>query len=121
MFVSGPALVAFPIPVGPLNYIFISGLALKMAFPISVGLLNPGLVRGMPPEGSQTSFFSIGFFIYTKLSDIYPYNLVATACLTEAAIYMRFMRMIVCPTQIFVILLYAFPVYGYDIDFYQFY
>lgn len=64
---------------------------------------------------------SIGFFIYAKLSDIYPYNLVATACLTEAAIYMRFMRMIVCPTQIFVILLYAFPVYGYDIDFYQFY
>ena len=70
---------------------------------------------------SGLSMASIGFFIYAKLRDIYPYNLVATACLTEAAIYMRFMRMIVCPTQIFVFLLYAFPVYSYEIDFYQYY
>jgi len=41
---------------------------------------------------------SIGFYIQAKLSDVYPYNLIALACLTEAAIYMRFMRMIVCPS-----------------------
>lgn len=70
---------------------------------------------------SGLAMASIGFYISAKLGDIYPYNLVATACLTEAAIYMRFMRMIVCPTQIFVILLYTFPLYGYDIQFYQFY
>lgn len=64
---------------------------------------------------SGLTMAAIGFYIYAKLSDIYPYNLVATACLTEAAIYMRFMRMIVCPSQIFVILLYAFPIYGYKI------
>ena len=47
---------------------------------------------------SGLSMASIGFYIYAKLRDIYPYNLIATACLTEAAIYWRFMRMIVCPT-----------------------
>jgi hypothetical protein len=41
---------------------------------------------------------AIGFYIQAKLGDIYPYNLIALACLTEAAIYMRFMRMIVCPS-----------------------
>ena len=49
---------------------------------------------------------SLGFFLYAKLKDIYPYDLIAIACLTEAAIYMRFMRMIVCPSQIFVHLVY---------------
>jgi hypothetical protein len=64
---------------------------------------------------------AIGFYIYAKLRDIYPYNLIATACLTEAAIYWRFMRMIVCPTQIFVILINMFPVYGWEISYYQYY
>ena len=59
---------------------------------------------------------AIGFYIYAKLRDIYPYNLIATACLTEAAIYWRFMRMIVCPTQIFVIILNLFPIYGFEIN-----
>lgn len=41
---------------------------------------------------------SIGFYIFARLRDIYPYNYVAAACLVEAAIYFRFMRMIVCPS-----------------------
>jgi hypothetical protein len=49
---------------------------------------------------------SLGFFLYAQLKDIYPYDLVALSCLTEAAIYLRFMRMIVCPTQIFVTMVY---------------
>lgn len=56
---------------------------------------------------------SIGFYIYAKLSDIYPYNFVAYSCLVEAAIYFRFMRMIVCPSQIYVILIYYFPIFGW--------
>lgn len=49
---------------------------------------------------------SLGFFIYYHFSDVYPYDLIALSCLTEAAIYMRFLRMIVCPTQIFVAVAY---------------
>lgn len=41
---------------------------------------------------------SVGFYIFSRLRDIYPYNFIATSCLVEAAIYFRFMRMIVCPS-----------------------
>jgi hypothetical protein len=59
---------------------------------------------------------SIGFYIFWKLSDIYPYNFIATACLVEAAIYFRFMRMIVCPSQVYVFLAYYFPIFGLEVD-----
>jgi len=52
---------------------------------------------------------SIGFYIHANLSDVYPYNLIAIGCLTEAAIYMRFMRMIVCPSQIYVLIVKYLP------------
>jgi hypothetical protein len=51
----------------------------------------------------------IGFYIQANLSDIYPYNLIAIACLTEAAIYMRFMRMIVCPSHIYIFIVKYLP------------
>jgi hypothetical protein len=47
---------------------------------------------------SGISMASIGFYMYSQLGDIYPYNFIASACLVEAAIYFRFMRMSVCPT-----------------------
>jgi hypothetical protein len=58
---------------------------------------------------------AIGFYIFAKLRDIYPYNFIATACLTEAAIHLRLMRMIVCPSQVYVILSYSYaymPFFG---------
>ena len=62
---------------------------------------------------SGVTMATIGFYIYAKLRDIYPYNLIATACLTEAAIYFRFMRIIVCPTYVYVFIIYYFPIYGW--------
>ncbi len=53
-----------------------------------------------------TTMTAIGLYIYFELGNIYPYNFIAAACLTEAAIYLRFMRMIVCPAQIYVFLVY---------------
>ncbi len=39
----------------------------------------------------------LGLFIYYTLGDIYPYDLIAFSCLTESAIYMRIMRITICP------------------------
>ena len=64
---------------------------------------------------------ALGFFIYYHFSDIYPYDLIALSCLTEAAIYMRWLRMIVCPTQVFVAVAYQvfwfIPGARYPLDF----
>ena len=65
---------------------------------------------------SGVTMASIGFYIYSKLGDIYPYNFIASACLVEAAIYFRFMRMTVCPSQVYVFLAYYFPVFGASVN-----
>ena len=82
-------------------------------------MINPQLSWWLQPRLflyflaiSGVMMASIGFYIFARLKDIYPYNFIATSCLVEAAIYFRFMRMIVCPTQIYVFLAYYFPVYG---------
>ncbi len=51
----------------------------------------------------------IGFFIYQNLKDVYPYNLIAISCLTEASIYMRFLRMFLCPLKIYKFLSFYYP------------
>lgn len=54
----------------------------------------------------------IGFYIFANLRDVYPYDLVAASCLVEAAIYFRFMRLAVCPSQVYYTLALFFPVMG---------
>ena len=54
----------------------------------------------------------IGFYIFANIRDVYPYDLVAASCLVEAAIYFRFMRLAVCPTQVYYTLALFFPVLG---------
>ena len=84
-------------------------------------MINPQLSWWLQPRLflyflaiSGVMMASIGFYIFARLKDIYPYNFIATSCLVEAAIYFRFMRMIVCPSQIYVFLAYYFPVYGLE-------
>jgi hypothetical protein len=52
----------------------------------------------------------IGFYIYQNLKEVYPYNLIAISCLTEATIYMRFLRIFLCPSKIYIFLSYYLPI-----------
>ena len=54
----------------------------------------------------------MGFYIFSELRDIYPYNLIAASCLLEAASYFYFMVFFVCPLQVYIFLAYYFPVFG---------